>query len=60
MSPNFRHSARSPHCQTQPEPLEPEDSPSTSRKLDGCQILLKIEREIALSVGCRIISLLTL
>jgi hypothetical protein len=54
MSLNFRHSAHSPCCQT-PGPLDSEDLPSTCRKVDGCQILLKkIERKIALSAGCRI------
>jgi hypothetical protein len=61
MSLNFCHSACSPRCQTQPEPLDYEDPPSTSRKVDVRQILLKkIERKIALSAGCRIKSLPTL
>jgi hypothetical protein len=50
MSLNFHHSAHSPRCKIQHEPLDSEDLPSTSRKVDGCQILLKIERKIALSV----------
>jgi hypothetical protein len=53
MIPNLHHSS-SPHCQTQPGLLDSEDLPSTSRKVDRCQILLKIEIKIALSVGCRI------
>jgi hypothetical protein len=38
---NFRHSACSPHCQMQPDPLDSKEPPSTSRKEDVCQILLK-------------------
>jgi hypothetical protein len=53
MSQNFCHS-RFPHCQTQSDSQDSKDSPSTSRKPDACQILLKIERKIALNVGCRI------
>jgi hypothetical protein len=59
MSPDFHHS-HFPHCKTQPDALDSEDLPSTSRKLDVCQILLKIERTIALSVGCRINDLATI
>jgi hypothetical protein len=55
---NFFHS-RFPHCQTQSQPLESEDAPSTSEKLNACQILLKIERKIALSAGCRINDMMT-
>jgi hypothetical protein len=47
-SPNFRHS-HFPHCWTQSEPLEFKDPRSTSRKLDACENLLKIERKIGLS-----------
>jgi hypothetical protein len=54
MSPNLHHSACSPRCQTQLEPVDSKDLPSTSRKVDGCQILFKIERKIALGAGCRI------
>jgi hypothetical protein len=49
VSPNIHHYSRSPHCQTQPDPLDSEDPPSTSRKVDGCQILLK-KKEKLLSV----------
>jgi hypothetical protein len=47
--PNFRHYSCSPRCQTQPDPLDSEDPPSTSRKVDECQILLK-KKEKLLSV----------
>jgi hypothetical protein len=53
MSLNFHHSIHSPRCETQADPLDSEDLPSISRKVYGCQILLKIERKIALSEGCR-------
>jgi hypothetical protein len=60
MRPNFCYS-HSPNCQTQLGPPDSEDPPSTSRKVDGCQILLKkIERKIAHSAGCRINDLSTL
>jgi hypothetical protein len=49
MSPNFHHSSRSPRCQT-PDPLDSKDPPSTSRKVVGCQILLKKEKEKLLSM----------
>jgi hypothetical protein len=48
-SPNFRYS-RFPRCQTQSDPLDSEDLPSTSKKLDAYQILLKKEKEKMLSV----------
>jgi hypothetical protein len=55
MSPNFCHYSHSLHFQTQLDPLDSEDPSSTSRKVDGVQILLKkIQRKIALIVGCRI------
>jgi hypothetical protein len=59
MSLNFCHSACSPHCQT-PDPLDYENPLSTSKKVDVCQILLKIEAKIALSAGCRTNGLPTL
>jgi hypothetical protein len=49
-----------PHCQTQSDPLESEDLPSASRKLDVCQFFLKMDRKIALSAGCRINGIPTL
>jgi hypothetical protein len=50
MSPNFHYFACSPRCQTQPIPLDFVDPPSTSRNVDGCQILLKKYKEKLLSV----------
>jgi hypothetical protein len=47
MSPNFHHYSYSPHCQRQRDPLDSEDLPSTSRKVDGCQILFKNRKKIA-------------
>jgi hypothetical protein len=46
MNPNFHHYSRSPHCQTQPDPLDSEDPPSTSRKVDRCPILLKNRKKL--------------
>jgi hypothetical protein len=51
MSPNFCHSTCSPRCQTQPEPLDSEDPPSTSRKVDVCQILLKNRKKNCYQCG---------
>jgi hypothetical protein len=48
-SPNFIHSHFS-HCQTQSEPLDCEDPPSTTRKMDACQILLKNRKKKLLLV----------
>jgi hypothetical protein len=50
-SSNFLHSCF-PCCQTQFKPMDSEDPSSISRKLDACQILLKIERKNALSTVC--------
>jgi hypothetical protein len=44
MGPNILHS-HFPQCQAQSKPLEFEDPPYTSRKLDVRQILLKVERK---------------
>jgi hypothetical protein len=49
MSPNFYYS-HFPGYQTQSEPLDFEDPPFTSRKLDACQILLKNRKKKLLSV----------
>jgi hypothetical protein len=60
MRPNFRHYSRSPRCQTLLDPLDSDDPPSTSKKVGGCQILLKIKRKIVFNACCRINNLPTL